>query len=258
MCCWIALALIRSEGVLRIVALVLIASELIEPLNVAVTPLAFLALGASLHRSSNLTNPSVFKWHGPVAAVFAFFAMVPAIWLVVGDAAYSRGTNQYLVAQDSAALSSASTANTLLRPWPEPASLLAQIWYIAVLNRRSDAQQENIRWASMAAHRDPSDPDLWVALANYQLDAGNLETATISAEQGVKYGPYVSAADDVEAVVDYLSHRISLADVWWRRSLIGNPMQPLVHDELRGECLPESMHRSFVERKCITVGLGSN
>lgn len=259
MVAWLTLATVGRSGAFLILALVLLASELAEPLNVAVTPLAFLALGASQCRQ----RKRVADWDRPpivnrAAILLAVVTAIPAVALIVGDAAYVRSSNEYNVGRNNASLASATTANTLLRPWPEAASLLANIWYFDDLNRRPGAEGESLFWAATAARRDPGDPTLWTALAQDQLHYRHLRDARVSTLRAVADDPYWSAADYLLGLIDYLSHDSRDADYWWRRSLIGDPSQPLVRAELRGQCLPSLQSAKSEKSSCRLLGFSDS
>ena len=79
---------------------------------------------------------------------------------------------------------SASTANTLLAAWPDPAELLSETHFYLGLGDHPGQRLQAIRWAEVAVSRDPTNPCLLVMLSSYQLVAGQYRAAQQSALTG--------------------------------------------------------------------------
>ncbi len=136
--------------------------ELAEPLNVAITPLAFLALGAAVlapgPRGSSPPDRPPPNWLRSVCGAVALLALVPGVALVVGDVSLVQATGHYDIAQDGRALAKARWAERLLSPWPEPAVLYSQIRNYQAIGDNPDEIGSAIDWAKTASQRDPTSP----------------------------------------------------------------------------------------------------
>jgi hypothetical protein len=170
----------------------------------------------------------------------AVLAAVPALTFVIGDVALQRSSVQFSAAEPAAANASASTANELLRPWPDPATWLAKISILGMLNGRPGSQDLVIHWAEVAADRNPADPNLWYQLASYQLRANHRAAARRSALRALRAQPWFNGADNLLGDIAILSGDQAAADRYWRASLLVQPNQPTVRAELKGHCRPVS------------------
>jgi O-antigen ligase len=241
---WLVLALIGRRGPLMAFALVLVACELAEPLNVANTPLAFLALGAAavITPPGDRATPDVGarwpRWLWPLSAIFAALALVPAGILIVGDVALQRSGSQYDVAQEGLAIASGSTANLLLAPWPDPAELLSQIQTYLALDNKPGAKAKAVYWSTIATKRNPSGPSLWLSLADAQLRADRVGPARASALRAVMLSPWDVGTNDLLANIALWRHDPVQARYWFGRSLTADAHQPVVREELKGRCIP--------------------
>jgi hypothetical protein len=176
-------------------AAAMVAVELVEPLNVAVLPLAFLALGAAtavrwrpagvpgssarqLADQQAVQTPSPHPNHravAPLARVTTVVAVALALFLgvtmVAGDAYMFHGTNSGPGRPFN--LAAAKDANRLLPYWPDPALELAQIEAFDSLSRVSVAPADLAaarQWTAVAASRDPRNPQLWTLLASADVE----------------------------------------------------------------------------------------
>jgi hypothetical protein len=176
-------------------AAAMVAVELVEPLNVAVLPLAFLALGAAIatrlrpvgaedkavrhlanHQDVRSSSPPTKDGAGvPYARVASIIALALALFLgvtiVTGDAYMLRGTNSGPGRPYN--LAAAKDANRLLSYWPDPALELAQIKAFDSLNSVSAAAADLAAarlWTADAVSRDPKNPALWTLLAGADLE----------------------------------------------------------------------------------------
>ena len=167
----------------------MIAVELVEPINVAILPLAFLALGAATAvrlrpeaipgKTPQPADANVEQSVGgkfsertvaPYAQVTTVIALVLALFLgttmVAGDAYMFRGTNSGPGRPFN--LAAAKDANRLLPYWPDPALEIAQIKAFDSLNSVSAARTdlaEARQWTAVAASRDSKNPETLTLLA---------------------------------------------------------------------------------------------
>jgi hypothetical protein len=163
----------------------MVAIELVEPLNVAVLPLAFLALGAAtaMHLKPEVVPAATIgqravppadhvtrRGVAAFARIFTIFVLALALFLgatmVTGDAYMFRGTD-FRPGQPYN-LAAAKDANRLIPYWPDTALELAQIKAFDSLTRASTAKTnltEARQWTAVAASRDSRNPQLWTLLA---------------------------------------------------------------------------------------------
>jgi hypothetical protein len=168
----------------------MVAVELVEPLNLAVLPLAFLALGAATAvrpKPEHAPGATVCQLAAPPAdhvtsrgvavsaRIVTVVALVLALFLgatmVTGDAYMFRGTN-FRPGQPFN-LAAANDANRLMPYWPDTALELAQIKAFDSLTRVSTAKTdlaEARQWTAIAVSRDSRNPQLWTLLAVSDVD----------------------------------------------------------------------------------------
>jgi hypothetical protein len=197
---WFLGSVWRVRGALAGFAAAVIAVELVEPLNVGVTPLAFLALGAALAACRGaaweaappggarlgLPGRRSLAW----AIVLTCLALLPAGVLVAGDYFLHR-------AQQTFSLADARHANTLLPIWPGSAYELAQIYAYESVVDLPDTHRDlalSRQWGGTAASRDPSDVGVWVQLAAADLQLGNVRQARADADRAIAADPFSTGA----------------------------------------------------------------
>jgi O-antigen ligase len=261
---WLAVVLKNARGPLVAAALVLIAMELAEPLNVAVLPVALGLLGAAspLAAFDRTGEPDVARQRdGPVpiprigraiVSVATVVGLVAAALFIAGDGVMLRGQGQFDLAQDSAALSSGSTANTLLSAWPDPAELLSETHFYLSLGDHPGEQEQAIHWAEVAVSRDPTNPSLLGMLASYQLDAGKFEAAKQSSLRAEKYLPYWPVTLNDLGIASLVLGEQSEARHWFAISLEVTPQQPSIRELYDGKCKLDVHHigLSLLSRSC--------
>ncbi len=176
-------------------AVAMLAVELVEPLNVAILPLAFLALGAATavrlrpgsSRAdagdqsgdervaqvdvSSPSEPARARYAGIMTLVAVGLALLLGVTMVTGDFYMQRGTD-FRVGQPFN-VAAAKDANTLLPYWPDSALEVAQIRAYDSLNSGSANPvilAESRRWTAVAVSRDSRNPQLWTLLAGADLE----------------------------------------------------------------------------------------
>jgi O-antigen ligase len=221
-------------------ALMILLVELAEPLNVAITPLAFLALGAAVlapgPQGSSPPDRPPPNWLRYVCGAAALLALVPGVALVIGDISLVQATGHYEIAQDGRALAKARWAERLLSPWPEPAVLYSQIRNYQAIGDYPNEIGSAIDWAKTASQRDPTSPVLLYALANYQLYDNRYSDAIVSARKSVNYAPWYALSLGILGNAYFLQHHTAEADIWIKKSLAANPNQPRLVKMLKGQC----------------------
>lgn len=176
-------------------AAAMIAVELVEPINIAIVPLALLALGAAAAarwnpetvasdtayqeagRQTEQTHGARYSDRGvsAYARITTVVAVVLALFLggtmVAGDAYMFRGTN--FGPGQPFNIAAAEDANRLLPYWPDSALEPARIEAFDTLNGVSAARAHLAaarRWTAVAVNRDSHNPQLWTLLAVADID----------------------------------------------------------------------------------------
>lgn len=194
----------RARGDLVAFALLVVAVEMIEPLNVATLPLAALALGAAGTRvaragqRASAVPPS--RSPGVLRGILVGLAVVVAGVAIAGDVEIARGQ-----AQES--YPAARLGSDLLAVWSAPAALTAE-----VANYRSFATRDGPLWSHrardwyrVALTRDPTDPGLWFDIGEADVRLGQTRAATAAFEQSLRWNP--SGAQALTALGILAEHR---------------------------------------------------
>ncbi len=236
---WVGGSLARARNTMVLVALAGLAVEVVEPLNIAITCIVFLSLGACgvaelaappvvaqprAHRAAAEPTPDAHDRLQPVGfvsmGILLVVALVLGITMIVGDAAYAHSPPH------GYSITDAKRANSLWPYWPESAyaledmdlylraespSLLARPLYL--LAARGVALQ--------AASRAPFEPQGWTAVAatyavedqfaqadHYYLRALEYDPWNIPALQGL--GLVAATAHDWTAAARWLNEEASV------------------------------------------------
>jgi len=244
---WLVLAARHRRGPLLGCALVLLVIELAEPLDLVVTPLALLALGAAgLSARPSGSQPAeastqggasgpagagALRWVRPASVVLAVLAAVLAVVLLVGDFAYQGGFNAASTSV-SAALTSEKRASSLLFAWPDPATVNANLYASLAAAGVPGSLPLAATWGQTAVDRDPTNgPDIGT-LAEYQLELGRDAAAARNARTSVREAPWNTTALNILGTLGALAQQPSRAEYWFRRSLALDPTQSQVRRNL--------------------------
>jgi O-antigen ligase len=235
---WLVLSLLHRQGPLLGFGIVLLAVELFEPLNLVITPLAFLAFGAAALRHDqverdpsqkargDLPSPDrVPRWVLVASITMALLALIPAVVLLVGDAAYERGLSLE-AAKQPATLGSAKLANSILAPWPEPANLLSEIYFDSYLAGNLTQFSTARDWEEVAIDRNPTDPALYQFMAEMDTAQGDLVAVQKNARLALTYAPWWSAPMNDLGLVAASQGQTKTAEMWFDRSLVNDREQP--------------------------------
>lgn len=238
------LAAWRAGSTFALAALGIFAVELVEPLNVAVTCLAFLCLGAATMPASVVTavtierpstgdefmtapiSPFVLSrqrpWLRAASSLLVVAALVLAVDVVVGDVALDKAPpSQYQASE-------ARTASSALFWWPQgPASLGLYYSYRTVAShdpaRISRFGREAIAADRSAVRRDPADPILWATLGGQDLALHELAEAQAAFEQSLSADPWTEKAFAGLASVALARHQFTRAERYLR---VAMPLLP--------------------------------
>lgn len=177
--CWLVLAGRVSSGPFLWFAVAALAMAMVQPSNVQTTPLLFLGLGlATTAVAPGRATPGV--------AVGGLVGLVVAGALVLGDARLEQ-------TRLDLELADARAADSLLRPWPEPATLRARSHSFLALSRES-TDALTIRWRREAVRRDQTDPALRILLGDELAANGSQDSAAQQYEMALRHNPYSVAA----------------------------------------------------------------
>jgi hypothetical protein len=192
----------RARGAFAGYAAASFAVALIEPMNIAVTPLAFLALGAAL--AATCGTPWVDVSRAPrrrmaaLAGALGVVALVPAVLMLSSDILEHS-------AQQHFSLSDGKTADALLPIWPQTAQELTTIYDFDSIVDPSQHQAdtaEALQWASWAADRDPSDGEDWVVVGTEDIQLGDLAAAKTAADIALADYPLGTGPLELSGLVD--------------------------------------------------------
>ncbi|MHB1783152.1 MAG: O-antigen ligase family protein [Acidimicrobiales bacterium] len=175
----------KASGPLLGFTILAVAVELIEPLNVGVTPLIFLALGGAVRCHSMLPASQTARVELTVRSLVSAVVLVAASIMLVGDYEVNQGLLHYDFAQ-------AQKGSTLLRIWAQPAALTAN-----VADNRSIALSNPTLWLPIARHwraiavqREPTNTQLWEALADSDVAIGHDKRAITEYAEALDLNSY--------------------------------------------------------------------
>jgi hypothetical protein len=222
----------------------MVAVELVEPLNLAILPLAFLALGAATavrwrpaempsDTAHQLADQQAVQVHSPntnqravslYARITTMVALVLALFLgttmVTGDIYMFHGTNSGPGRPFN--LAAAKDANRLLPYWPDPALELAQIKAFDSLNNRSTSPAdlaEARQWTAVAVSRDSGSPQLWTLLASADVELKAFGLARTDYNRALSCDKWFTPALQGLGQLAGMAHNWNAADRYYRLAL---------------------------------------
>lgn len=217
---WVALAIRRAgwRTPLAGFALLVLAMHLVEPQNVGLTPLAFLALGAA----APLVVPP-----RPLLPIAVRTALVGAGIALAG--VLLLGAYHYEQARLDFTLDDARTARRLLPPWPEARDQTARIYTFRAKTERNTALRATaLRWREAVVVADPDDPTWWNDLAEAELNAELKGPARRHFEEALARNPWSVRAMNGLGRIELDAGRSAGAARFFRRSLLAEPDQQTV------------------------------
>ena len=177
---WVALAAVRARGALAVAALAVLLVGLVEPQWVGTTPVAFLALGAA--------GPPGLRTSSRLVALAVIPAVVASSVFLLGDFHLHQARLDFDRPHADAAL-------RLLPRWPEPATIRARIDTLPGRTQRDEALLASARrWRLEAVERDPTDPQLWLVLADADATEGRREEAVRAYREVLRLNPQSARA----------------------------------------------------------------
>ena len=185
---WLALAARGAEGPLAGFAVIVALSSLVQPMHVALTPMAMMALGAAGHdvvrrRPRPLAEPALGGAWGAAAVAGLAVGIAGGAALVTGQALLQRG-----VADESQA--DIRTARTLSPPWPELLLKAASVETTYGITKGEPHRQRTLELTRRAALLDPTDPILWSELGFVEAQWGTVDRAAAAFRHGLGANPW--------------------------------------------------------------------
>jgi hypothetical protein len=221
---WLALAVRRARwrSPLAGFGLLVLAMHLVEPQNVGLTPLAFLALGAAA---------PVARLPRPVVP-FAGRALLAGAGVALAGTLLT-GTYHLEQAHLDFTLADARVARGLLPPWPEVREQTARIYtFTAKTERDPDARARALQWRRAAVAADPDDPAGWLDLAEAELSADHAAGAREGFAQALERNPWSARAMNGLGRIAMAEGQSARAGELFRRSLAVSPNQPAIRELL--------------------------
>ena len=225
---FVLLALRHAKGVLLAFAVAAAAVELVEPLNVGVTPLIFLALGAAA-ASPVVTVPRVWKGFERAArTVLLGAALLASATMLYGDYLLNDAWLHYRYPE-------AVRGADILAVWSNPAATTA-----LVAANRSVVEPDTSywiaqvhRWWAAAVARQPTDTALYVDLAISDETLGQVHGALSSYRHALALDRYnVDALVGLGRLDAQLGHRAEAVDLF-RAAVLVEPHAVAVLKALR-------------------------
>jgi hypothetical protein len=232
--------------------------ELVEPINIAILPLAFLALGAAMAvRSRPAAMPAEQLGNGQVerppvdevgaaapysrssrlvTAIAVAMALFVGVTMVTGDVYMLRAEDYRLGHPFNVA--AAEDANTLLPYWPDSALQVAQVEAFYSINLKSvdlTILARSRHWAAVAVSRDSSNPQLWTLLAGADAELKDYGLASTEYHRALSCDRYFSQALEGLGRLAEIEGNWSGAAHWLRLALATAAKDPLLAASLRPE-----------------------
>lgn len=212
---FLVVAVRRARGPLLAFCLAVLAVGMLEPQMVATTPLALLALGAASRHPVELPAS---RSRSVTTGLAVVAAGVAAAVLLVGDFHLDQARLDF-------ARPHVESAQRVL-PWPEPALIAARIDAFDGRPTGDEALLDSARaWRLEAIRRDPSDPVLWLVLADGDVAEGRPASAERAYGEVLVHNPVSTRALNGLAQLALDQGDLETAADAWERSLSVLPGQ---------------------------------
>jgi O-Antigen ligase len=202
-----------------------LAVQLLQPQNVGLTPLAFLALGAAAAPELRLRGSvGASILHGMVVVAGAAVAVV----LFIGFFQYQRMV-------DGRRLSVAASARSLLPPWPDVTIEYGRTVFLNDTALGKDPRARFADWGSWdltAIKQDPKSPSSYYDAGQTEYLAGQFALASAVLHKGITLDPWSSDISNSLGYVATAQHQPRDAIGWFQRSLRATPDQPDIQRQL--------------------------
>ena len=193
---WLGTAARRAEGPFAGFALIVGASTLVQPMHVALTPMAMLALGAADGTGAHLARlgqllgdqrgsadaPLGRRW-GLATGIGMCIGLALSAVLLLGQFHLRHG----LQAESRPEV---QRANRLSPPWPEVELVAASVEAEFGLRASEPSRRRTLEHTRRAVQRDPADPALWAELGAVELQWGSNERAAAAFGRALEANPW--------------------------------------------------------------------
>jgi hypothetical protein len=236
--------------------------ELVEPLNIAITPIALLTLGAAtVTLSGQPTGLAALRRWRPGWDAHVLRGVCPTVGACASPAEPAdeapsmkslrsalpgRLANAVLTAgalfigismvagdhylldssnalQPTSKITDALNANRLLRYWPDGPEAVAQAYLLQSALTPSSSVKPALSWALLATRRDPADPELRSYVGTLDLQLGDLVGARQQFLQSVKLDRWTLDSLAGLGTVAADEQRWSESIYWYRRASLVAP-----------------------------------
>ena len=188
---WLVASGWRARGPLAGFAAAMAAFLLVEPQSVGITPLALLALGASMRGPP--ASPVPAKPWGVLAMVGLAAGLAAGAVLVTGEALLRRG-------QLDTSVRDFERGAALLPAWADVSRLGGRIQAFDAI-RSPALQRKAIGFARQATRREPEDPLAWTYLGQLELVWGSESEAGAALRRARERNPWLAEALTSSAVL---------------------------------------------------------
>ena len=188
------IGIVKGEGTLLLISLVFLSFTMIEPTNLGITPVMFVALGASASKRKRLPGNKLSISYKLVSLVSLFVSVMLALSILVADDMLELSqkhllemkvtgstvnlNNQYVKILNEVAPYTSTSAQYYAQYYAFRASLGQKSLYVNAIDEMK-----------IAISRDPANPVLWSTLAVYESAEGNLVLAENDYKQALKWFP---------------------------------------------------------------------
>jgi tetratricopeptide (TPR) repeat protein len=261
---WLGGAGLKARGPFLGCAMAMLAIELIEPLNLGVTPVALLALGAATaaaagqptglaalrrwrYRSHSAAIADVTvgeaspteaqdvaevharsPWAQPAVVcttLLTAVALFIGITMLIGDHYMLESYNAVPPTQK---IATAVRANDYITYWPDPPFAVAQGYLLRSDLTAPDAAAQALPWELEAARRDPADPIVRSDIGTVELQLGHLAAARQQFLESLNLDPWTFQSLEGLGTTAKDEHDLSTSLYWYRRAeLIAPPNEDL-------------------------------
>jgi hypothetical protein len=252
-------ARVARNGAFLGLAAAMIAVELVEPINVAILPLAFLGIGAATAATlregeirdtagrrlesmalepagtSSAQDRRAGLFGRLVTIVTVVMALFLGVTMVIGDAYMQTGLNYRL--NQPYNLAAAKEANSFLPYWPDSALEIAQIEaYESVIGKSASPATLALsrHWVAVAATRDSRDPRLWTFLGSADLELKDYGLASTDYHRALSCDKWYPEALEGLGQLAGIQHNWKEAANWYRLALATVIKYPSASSQLRG------------------------
>ncbi len=188
------IGIIKGKGTLLLISLVLLSFTMIEPTNLGITPVMFVALGASALRRKRLPEHKLSISYKIVSLVSLFVSVILALSILVADDMLELSQKHLLEIKVTGSTVNLNNEYVKILNEVAPYTSISAQDYAQYYAFRASLGQKSlyvnaIDEMKIAISRDPANPFLWSILAVYESAEGNLVLAENDYKQALKWFP---------------------------------------------------------------------